>query len=339
MDSTLVLSILCACACLLALVIGGVAWWLYTNKKKGGSGSSATPPTSVVTSPTSASSSRVVAPFLLLSDNASLKSIGSKAVVLAFVVGYKNGDVVWDSTKGSTAAIKKAVSGFKSGGRDVILSFGGETASMSKNKTYGELAGSITDTQKLADAYLACADAIGVSWIDFDVEEELLKANGKNDVINNRRAAALKIVQTKRPNLKINFTLPMEIEGIPADARRLCTNAINAGVKLHTINLMSMFYGDVKTVKSIGNMANVAMKAAAASKPFVVDQLKVNMGVTVLAGKNTVPQFSHENFTLENATQLGTLAKQSGYISFLSFWKNDMKNISSYAKNMSQTFL
>lgn len=281
--------------------------------------------------------SGLVAPFVPLYMKSALSSVGSGSTplwaFLAFVEGYRDGKIIWTANGIRLPDVQQTVAALKRKGGGAILSFGGETASARGSKTFGELAGSITDAGKLADAYLRCADiAGGVEWLDFDVEGELVKNTQANNVVNARRAAALRLAQKKRPSLKISFTLPMELGGVTADARRFCTMNKAAGVKVHLVNLMSMYYGDAAAVKKIGNMASVAMKAAMASKAFIRNELGVPMGITVLAGQNPDKGFAHENFSTENARQLALAAKSSGFVSLLSFWPVPSADFAKYVK-------
>jgi chitinase len=253
-------------------------------------------------------------------------SIGktSRWTTLAFVTGYAPGKISWDAGAPSAASIKaKAVAAKKAGG-GVIVSFGGQTAGTGRGKRgFAELAGTFTDPAKLAAAYIAVADALGSTWLDFDVEGKAL-TDAKSVAV---RAQALKLVQDKRSDIAVGFTVPVGLSGFDAATKAMLSNVKAVGVKIHVVNLMTMYFTKTKT-----KMAEACMKAAAAAKPFV-DSLGAKMGVTPQLGKNPDAPYTAENFTLADADALVAAAKKAGYVAQLGFWEVSLKDKSgAYAR-------
>jgi chitinase len=260
---------------------------------------------------------RTFSPYLMLTPT-TVSFIGkSRWTTLAFVMGFSNGKIVWDAGNPSTSAIKLKADAAKKTGGGVIVSFGGQTAGKSPGKKgFAELAGSYTDAAKLAAAYISIADSLGSTWLDFDVEGKAL-TDAKSV---NIRAQALKALQVKRPDIIVQFTVPVGLHGLDSTTKSFLSNVKSTGVKIHLVNIMTMYMIKTKT-----KMSDACMKAAAAAKPFI-DTLGAKIGITPQLGKNPDKPYTAENFTSVDADRLVSAAKKAGYVTFVGFWEMSMKD-------------
>ncbi|MDB5815569.1 MAG: Chitinase [Rhodocyclales bacterium] len=198
---------------------------------------------------------------------------------------------------------------FIAAGGKVILSFGGADG------TYLEAA--CTDTQmvtlikKLLDTHKTYA-------LDFDIEGTQL---GKT-ALNTTRNKAIVALQKLYPSLTTSFTLPVMPTGMDASSITLLKSAVAAGVKIKTVNLMTMDYGDgsYKT-KTMGALAVSALTAAQKQLktiyPTYTDAAAwALLGATPMIGYNDV---AGEVFRQADATTLASFAKLHS-ISLLSYW-------------------
>lgn len=250
-------------------------------------------------------------PYVLLS-NSSLKLVGAKHkwTTLAFVVGYTNGKIQWDSGNVDTAALKNKIAAAKKIGGGVIVSFGGQSAGTRNSKYRSELAGKYTNPSALADAYEKIADSLDTTWLDFDVEEEAVKDTAAND----RRNKALYLLQKRRNDIRISYTVPVEMKGLSTATKNMLSKSKKDGVRIDVVNIMTMYFTNSKTTMSTA--VNTAVKAA---KPFITS-LGAKVGITPQIGKNPDAPYKHENFTTGDATRIVSTYQSDSDVALLSFW-------------------
>ena len=114
----------------------------------------------------------------------------------------------------------------------VIASFGGEGGR--------ELAIVEEDPAALDASYQLIIDRYGFTWLDFDIEGSNLE---RNPEASQRRNTALAALQARNPGLIISFTLPVDPDGIRPASEALLADAKAKGVKVHSANLMVMYFG------------------------------------------------------------------------------------------------
>lgn len=266
------------------------------------------------------------APFLLLNKTSvGLLGTKSKWTTLAFVMDYANGKIVWDTAAVDMKKLTVAISNAKAKGGGVIVSFGGAGAGKKGQKYYNELAGKYTDPTKLADAYIAVAAKLQSTWLDFDIEIEAAKDVAAGD----RRNKAISILQQKRPDLRVSFTVPVETTGLDADTTSMLMKANAAGVRIDVVNLMVMYFTSTKT-----SMSAATAQAVNAARPFITS-LGARIGITPQIGKNPSKKYAHEDFTLADAAAVVISAKPQTDVALVSFWSlnNDTtKHKGAYAK-------
>jgi chitinase len=266
------------------------------------------------------------APYLLLTKNATgLVGTKSKWTTLAFVVGYANSTITWDSGGVDLKKLNAAISNVKAKGGGVIVSFGGASAGKKGSKYFAELAGKYTDPAKLADAYIAVAAKLQSTWLDFDVEIDAVKDPASVD----RRHKAIAILQQKRPDIRVSFTVPVETTGFDADTYAMLMKANAAGVRIDVVNLMVMYFTSTKT-----SMSAATAQAVKAARPFITS-LGARIGITPQIGKNPSKKYAHEDFTLADAAAVVSSSKPETDVAVVSFWSlnNDTtKYKGAYAK-------
>ena len=251
----------------------------------------------------SGSRSRVFAPYLLVTASNTSKISRTRWTTLAFVVGYANGKILWDAGSPSVSKMK--------GSGKIIVSFGGQSCGVKNSKYFGELAGKYKDAVSLSKAYEAVAKDTGATWLDFDVEVDATKDTASCT----RRHAALAALQKRNRNMKVSFTVPTEKNGLPADTKSMLTAAKRAGVKISVVNMMTMYFTTKRE-----DMSDAAWSAVEASRTFIRG-LGATIGVTPQIGKNPGSGYTHENFTLQDSSQLVSKAAADPDVTFLSFWE------------------
>lgn len=236
---------------------------------------------------------------------------GLRGVTLAFVL-----------SNGGCAATTDAqqhlsdIDAFRATGGRVKASFGGA------NGTYLESA--CPDAASLAAAIGAFVDQTQITDLDFDVEQ----AGAMTAPINARRAQALKAVQDQK-GVKVSFTLAAFPRdkwdtpgGVTAASVDVLQAAVQAGVTISHVNLMTMDYGGYfSDGKAMGDLAISAVSDAKAQLqtllPGLTDAAAYAMlGATPMIGQNDVQS---EVFTLADAQALTAFAKQN-HLGLISFW-------------------
>ncbi|MDB5801223.1 MAG: Chitinase [Rhodocyclales bacterium] len=235
---------------------------------------------------------------------------GVNAMTLAF--GISGGGCTLGGGLDSTlnnAAFKTDIKQFIAAGGKVILSFGGASG------TYLEAACSDTQMTTLIANLL---DTHKTYALDFDVEGGQLG----NTALNTTRNKAIVALQNRYPALTVSFTLPVMPTGMPTSAVNLLKSSIAAGVKIRTVNLMVMDYGDGSV--SSNTMGQLSINALTASQkqlktlyPSLSDAAVWNLlGATAMIGQNDV---AAEVFTQADATAVTNFAVQKN-INLLSYW-------------------
>ena len=127
---------------------------------------------------------------------------------------------------------KDQIDAIRQRGGDVIVSFGGEGGR--------ELAMVEEDAAALAASYQSIIDRYHFTWLDFDIEGSNLE---RNPEASQRRNTALAALQAGNPGLIISFTLPVDPDGIRPASEALLGDAKAKGLKVHSANVMVMYFG------------------------------------------------------------------------------------------------
>jgi len=265
---------------------------------------------------------RVFAPYMYIGagDNFKLTNCadacGLKYYTLAFIICHQDGhgtntiyhpEPSWDGRIPMEQDLyHDQITAIRQRGGDVIMSFGGEAGK--------ELANIIDDPAQLEAAYQKVIDQYQFTWLDFDVEGNNLD-QGRLD--SERRNTVLADLQKKNPGLIISYTLPVDPDGISDESVALLTDAVKKGVKVHSANLMVMFFGNKfvghgKTEGQLGiDSANKAHEQLQSIDP------SIQVGLCPCLGQNGS---NKEVFTLDDAKTLKAFADQTPWVCSLHYW-------------------
>lgn len=265
---------------------------------------------------------RVFAPYMYIGagDNFKLtdcdNACGLKYYTLAFIIARQEGsgknasytnEPSWDGRIPIQQNLyHDQIEAIRKRGGDVIMSFGGEAGK--------EMANVIDDPVALEAAYQKVIDQYKFTWLDFDVEGNNLE-HGKID--SERRNSALARLQKKNPGLIISYTLPVDPNGISDASRALLADAKAKGVKVHSANLMVMFFGKtfINKGKSEGELGIESANAAHAQ--ILKIDAAIQIGLCPCLGRNGS---ADEVFNLEDAKTLKAFADKTPWVCSLHYW-------------------
>ena len=252
-------------------------------------------------------------------------SKAGKNVVLSFVVSTP-GDVCtpsWGAAYSLDEAansldLDRRIARLQQNGGEIAVSFGGQAND--------ELATNCTSLTQLAAAYASVVDRYRVSTIDVDVEG----ANLTNRAANERRAAALAMLQTERraagKQLAIWLTLPVAPTGLDQSGQNAVRDTLAKKVDLAGVNAMTMDYGSsLKPGTSELQGSTQALTSTQRQLGVLYRQAGIRLsdktlwskiGATPMIGQNDVQA---EVFPLTSATGLNEFARAHS-IGRISMW-------------------
>jgi hypothetical protein len=253
---------------------------------------------------------RVFVPYMYLGAGDDFKltdcddATGQKFYTLAFIITGKDGQPAWDGRWGiAENRYADQIEAIRKRGGDVIVSFGGEAGD--------ELAIKEADSDALFAKYQHVIDQYKFNWLDFDIEGKALHMQE----INQRRNAVIKRLQDKYPSLRISFTIPVDPDGIPDSAIKMMFDAKAKGVRIHSANIMTMYFGK----KFDRKMSMMEMCTASATKAHEQTQAidpAIKISLCPMVGDNE----QKEVFTVSDAKALTEWATGQPWISNLTFW-------------------
>ena len=265
---------------------------------------------------------RVFAPYMYIGagDNFKLTdcqdACGLKYYTLAFIIARQDGrgrstvyhaEPSWDGRIPIQQDLyHDQIDAIRARGGDVIMSFGGEAGR--------EMANVITDPPQLEAAYQKVIDQYKFTWLDFDIEGNNLD-HGWRD--SERRNTVLADLQKKNPGLIISYTLPVDPHGLSQDSVALLTDAKSKGVKVHSVDLMVMYFGSefVGKGKSEGELGIESAQAAHAQLLRIDPSIQV--GLCPCLGRNGSAK---EVFGIQDARTLRAFADKTPWVCSLHFW-------------------
>ncbi|MER5564315.1 MULTISPECIES: chitinase [unclassified Streptomyces] len=249
-------------------------------------------------------------PYVSATTAAPTDSVGDPAVYnLSFAVAHGSTcRAVWDDdTAIADSDVKDRAAALKRSGAAVRVSFGGQAGR--------ELALTCRTPAQLAAAYGSALDAAGATEADFDIEGAALT----DRAALTRRAEAIALLQKQRAGLKVTFTLAAMPTGLTPQGTALLKSAEAHGVRISTVNVMTMNYG----TSFGGDMGDYAVRAATAAQGQLKQVLGLSdraawqgLGVTAMIGVNDV---KGETFTLADAAKVREFARGKG-VGRLSMW-------------------
>ncbi|HTW94555.1 MAG TPA: chitinase [Tepidisphaeraceae bacterium] len=260
---------------------------------------------------------RVFSPYFFLDagDHMTLQdcyaATGQKYFTLAFIIADHAGNPTWNGhIPMSQNRYADQIRAIRAAGGDVSVSFGGAA---------GEEIATVSDSaQALAAKYELVIDQYKLIWIDFDIEGRALD----NTSANQRRNAAIQLLQTKYPALLVSFTLPADPTGLSDSALALLSDAKSRGVKVHLVNPMTMDFGPEYAAGKTESAVSIATVQKVHEQVSGIDP-QIPIGATAMIGQNDERA---EIFTSDDATTLQNWSAQQPWMTFLSFWSANRDN-------------
>jgi hypothetical protein len=255
-----------------------------------------------------------------ISDTA--QASGAKYMTLAFIQSAGRGSCTptWNGDKSKPigqSAYGSDIAALRANGGDVIPSFGGYSADQGGT----EIADSCTDVSKIAAAYESVITTYGVTRLDMDVEAKSLNNSAGIDRRNRAIALTEQWASTQGIPLQIQYTLPVEPQGLEANGEAVLQNAVADGARVDSVNIMVFDYYQRKA--GTQNMGTAATNAATATYAelqsiFGSSASWAMEGMTLLPGIDDFPKKT-EVTSIHDAQTMLSFAQQHG-LNFLSIW-------------------
>ncbi|MFE1426590.1 chitinase [Streptomyces fungicidicus] len=276
----------------------------------GGAATDAAPADPTTSAPSTSAPVTAYAPYVSAGTASATEAAGSPTTYnLAFVISSGSGCTpYWNGTQDiDDASVTSRIAGLTGSGADIRVSFGGASGD--------ELAATCDSAAELAGAYGAALDAAGATRADFDIEGDELTDSASVEL----RSEALALLQEERAALEVSFTLPVMPSGLDQDGLDLLESANDHGVRVATVNIMTMNYGESYD----GDMGDYALAAARGTQTQLRDVFGLSaagawrgMALTSMIGVNDV---AGETFTLEDAAEVRDFAREKG-VAWVSMW-------------------
>jgi hypothetical protein len=253
------------------------------------------------------------------------QSSGAKYFTLAFIQSAGKGSCTptWNGDKSQpigSAAYGSDIRSLQAAGGDVIPSFGGYSADQGGT----EIADSCTDVSKIAAAYESVITTYGVTRLDMDVEAKSLNNTAGIDRRNKAIALTEQWAKANGIPLQIQYTLPVEPQGLEANGEAVLQNAVSDGATVDSVNIMVFDYYQRKAgtvdMGSAATMAadNTHTELASIFPSLTSAQRWTMLGLTMLPGIDDFPKKTEVTSLADANTMLG-FARQNG-LNFLSIW-------------------
>jgi Glycosyl hydrolases family 18 len=219
-------------------------------------------------------------------------------------IGWQGAGAITDDTLVNGTTILSQVQAIQAAGGTITISFGGAAGQ--------EAALTAPSAAVLQAEYQSVIDRYHINSIDFDIEG----AAEQNQHSLTLRDQAIVGLQAANPDLKVSFTLPVLPTGLDASGLAVLQSAKHDGVRIDTVNIMTMDYG--QSVDNNGQMGLNAINAAIATEKQLADLgLTAKIGITPMIGVNDI---TSEVFKLADAQALVDYAKTDPHIALLSMW-------------------
>lgn len=238
---------------------------------------------------------------------------GTRFFNLAFISDSKDQScrASWNGRQAIGPWMQARINALRASGGDVSVAFGSN-----------ELANSCASVSSLQAQYRAVIEDYHLTHLDFDIEGSNL-ANARANARRNRAIAALqRQFAASGRRLVVSYTLPTTIAGLTPTGLSLLRDALQRGVHLTTINIMTMNYynrsvpGNQMGQNAIRTAENVLQQLRALYPARNADQLWSMLAITPMIGLNRDMQ---EIFTMRDARTLLNFAVRQ-HLAWLSFW-------------------
>jgi hypothetical protein len=233
------------------------------------------------------------------------KATGQKVFTLAFVTGEK-GEPVWNTFPVKEAHYLSEIQAFRKSGGEVMVSFGGQAGQ--------ELALQIPTVEGLVAKYQEVIDMYEIKMVDFDIE-----GPATGDIASlTRRSKALKIIKDNNPGLFVSFTLAVGPFGLVDAGKNVLKIAVDNGLKIDSVNIMTMDYFVPLDGKTMGE---VAVQAATFAAKQIKDlKMDAKLGITSMIGVNDNPS---EIFNQKDAREVLAFARSNFFVGSIGIWSAD----------------
>jgi Glycosyl hydrolases family 18 len=257
---------------------------------------------------------KVFAPYMYIGAGDDFKitqcddACGQKFYTIAFIINGPENEPAWDGRFPMEQNLyADQIHAIRDRGGDAMVSFGGAGGT--------EIALSETNLTVLEAKYQSVIDHYKFTWLDFDIEGDALS----NAEANKRRNAALAALQANNPELIISYTLPVDPDGISRESQNLLTDAVSKGVKIHSVNVMTMDFGaHFSKGKKMSDVSIASALKAYSQCAAIVPRIEI--GLTPMIGQNDEPG---EVFTPRDARALKKWAEKHPWVCSLSFWASN----------------
>ena len=261
------------------------------------------------------------------SITATAKASGAKFMTIAFMQskGTKSCAVDWNSAASQPLSYYNAdIASLRRIGGNVIPSFGGYSADTFGAHDHGtEIADSCTSVPKIAAVYEQVVRTLRVTRLDMDVE-----SNAETYAAGiNRRDEAIAIAQRwaarRGIRLQIQFTLPVEPDGLESAGVSVLRNAIADGVRVSSVNIMVFDYylpheGVMNMSKTAITCANSVHAELAKLYPHLSSRQIWRMeAMTMLPG---ISDFGKDETTTVHDARVMLAFEQKMHMNLLSIW-------------------
>jgi len=256
-----------------------------------------------------------------ISDTA--QASGAKYMTLAFIqsAGRNSCTPTWNGDKSQLigqSMFDAGIATLQSRGGDVIPSFGGYSADQGGT----EIADSCTDVSKIAAAYESVIMTYGITRLDMDVEAKSLNNSAGIDRRNKAIALTEQWAAGHGVPLQIQYTLPVEPQGLEANGEAVLQNAVANGATVTSVNIMVFDYYQRKA--GTVDMGKAAVDAATNTHGqlqtiFGNGATWAMEGMTLLPGIDDFPKKTEVTSLRPDAQKMLTFAQQQG-MNFLSIW-------------------
>lgn len=242
---------------------------------------------------------------------------GTKYFTLAFIINQKGKtcQASWNSIQPVGSWMQDRIHTLQKFGGGVSVSFGGAAGT--------ELADSCTTVKALEAQYQSLITTYNLTQLDFDIEGKTLANTAGNELRNKAIAALQADARAAGRKLVISYTLPVNVTGLPKSAVNLLQNAIQNGVEVGVVNIMTMDYynknapGNKMARNTIRSAQSLFTQLHSLYPSKNSSQLWALVGLTPMIGVNDDPK---EIFTLQDAQTVVQFAGQQ-HIALLSFWE------------------
>jgi hypothetical protein len=258
---------------------------------------------------------------------ATAEASGAKFMTIAFLQsrGTKSCAVDWNGAASQLLTSYNAdIASLRKLGGNIIPSFGGNSADTFGSHDHGtEIADSCTSVQQIAAVYEQVVQILRVTRLDMDVE-----SNAETYAAGiNRRDEAIAVAQRWAAQhgirLQIQFTLPVEPNGLGPAGLSVLRNAIADGVRVYSVNIMVFDYylpheGVMNMSQTAITSANAVHAELARLYPHLSSQQIWRMeAMTMLPG---ISDFGKDETTTVHDAQVMAAFEQKMNMNLLSTW-------------------